>query len=153
MATQPDFFLYDRIGRLAAVIEISAKRGTSSEWAAEFRRNILAYFEAFRGAPLFLLVTPDRLYLWKDAPTDLEDESPPVPPDYEVDGGPLFSRYLERTRLKLEEISRPAFELIVMSWLGDLIRQTPDVLGIDGLEDSGLPEAARDGRLAEPVAA
>jgi hypothetical protein len=74
------------------VIGSVSKRGTSSEWAAEFRRNILAHFEAFRGAPLFLLVTPSRLYLWKDAPTDLVDESPPVPPDYEVDGKLLFSR-------------------------------------------------------------
>jgi hypothetical protein len=153
MATQPDFFLYDRIGRLAAVIEVSAKRGTSSEWAAEFRRNILAHFESFRGAPLFLLVTPDRLYLWKDAPTDLDDESPPVPPDYEVDGGLLFSRYLERTTRKLEKVSRSTFELVVLSWLGDLIRQTPDVLGVQELESSGLSEAARNGRIFDPVAA
>jgi hypothetical protein len=153
MSTQPDFFLYDRIGRLAAVVEVSAKRGTTSEWAAEFRRNILAHFETFRGAALFLLVTPDRLYLWKDAPTELEDESPPVPPDYEVDGRLLFSRYLEQTRMKLEEISRPAFELVVMSWLGDLIRQTPDALGLYGLEGSGLSEAAKNGRIVDPVAA
>jgi hypothetical protein len=153
MATQPDFFLYDRIGRLAAVIEVSAKRGTSSEWAAEFRRNILAHFEAFRGAPLFLLVTPDRLYLWRDAPTDLYDESPPVPPDYEVDGGLLFSRYLKETSRKLKEISRPTFELIVMSWLGDLIRQTPGVLGIQELEGSGLSQAAKNGRIIDTVAA
>src|SRR4051794_38094724 len=152
MATQPDFFLYDRIGRLAAVIEISAKRGTSSEWAAEFRRNILAYFEAFRGAPLFLLVTPDRLYLWKNAPTDLDDESPPVPPDYEVNGRLLFSRYFEQMGRRLEEVSRPTFELIVMSWLGDLIRQTPGILGTE-LEGSGLSEAAKNGRIVDPVAA
>jgi hypothetical protein len=153
MATQPDFFLYDRIGRLVAVIQISARQRTSGEWAAEFRRNIIAHFEAFRGAPFYLLVTPGRLYLWKDALTDLEDESPPVPPDLEVDGRLLFSRYLERTRVKLEEISRPAFELVVMSWLGDLIRQTPDVLSIQGLEGSGLSEAAKNGRIFDPVAA
>src|SRR4051794_12382817 len=35
MATQPDFFLYDRIGRLAAVIEVRNRRRTSSQWAAE----------------------------------------------------------------------------------------------------------------------
>ncbi|HEY2293192.1 MAG TPA: hypothetical protein VGM86_21025, partial [Thermoanaerobaculia bacterium] len=113
MSTQPDFFLYDRIGRLT-----------------------------FRGAPFFLLVTPGRLYIWKDALTDLNDESPPVPPDYEVDGGLLFCRYLERSRWKLEEIHRPTFELIVMSWLSDLIWQRPDVIGIPALESSGLSEAA-----------
>jgi hypothetical protein len=40
-----------------------------------------------------------------------------------------------------------------MSWLGDLIRQTPDVLGIQELESSGLSEAARNGRIFDPVAA
>lgn len=153
MSTQPDFFLYDRIGRLAAVVEVSASPGTSSEWAAEFRRNILAHFETFRGAPLFLLVTPDRLYLWKDAPTDLEDDSTPVPPDYVVDSELLFSRYLEQTRLRLQKISRPAFEMVVMSWLGDLVRQTPEVIGIYGLEGSGLSEAAKNGRIVDSVAA
>ena len=155
MATTPDFFLYDRIGRLAAVVEVRNTHGMSSEWAAELRRNLLAHFEAYRGAPIFVLVTPERIYLWKDAPTDLEEESPPAPPDYEVDASPLFDPYLEQTRLKLrlEDISRPAFELIVISWLGDLIRQAPKAYGAGGLKDSGLAEATRNGRIAEPVAA
>jgi len=153
MATQPDFFLYDRIGRLVAVVQVSARRGTSREWAAEFRRNIIAHFETFRGAPFYLLTTPDRLYLWKNAPTVLDDESPPVPPDYEVDGELLFSRYLEGLSRKQKEIMRPTFELIVMSWLGELTLQTPDVLGIHELEASSLTEAAKNGRIFDPVAA
>lgn len=153
MATQPDFFLYDRIGRLAAVIEVRNRRSTSSQWAAELRRNLLADFEAYRGAPFFLLATPDRLYVWKDAPTDLAEDSPPVLPDYEVDARPLFSRYLERSGRKLEEIHGPTFELIVLSWLGDLTRQARDARGFGELEASGLRDAAKDGRIADPVAA
>jgi hypothetical protein len=155
MATRPDFFLYDRIGRLAAVVEVKNRRGTSSQWAAELRRDLLAHFETFRGAPIFVLVTPDRVYLWKNAPTDLQEDTPPAPPDYEVDAVQVFGPYLERPsrRLSLEEISRPALELVVMSWLGDLIRQTPEARGSGGLEGSGLREAARDGRIADPLAA
>jgi hypothetical protein len=150
MATQPDFFLYDRIGRLAAVIEVRNRRGTSGQWAAELRRNLLAHFETYRGAPFFLLATPAKLYVWKDAATDLTEESPPVLPDYEVDAKPLFSHYLARSGRKLEEIHGPTFELVVLSWLGDLTREAR---GFGELETSGLRDAAQDGRIFDPVAA
>jgi hypothetical protein len=153
MSTQPDFFLYDRIGRLAAVIEVRNRRRASSQWAAELRRNLLAAVETYRGAPFFLLATPDRLYLWKDAPTDLTEDSPPVLPDYEVDAKPLFSPYLGRSGRKLEEIHRPTFELIVLSWLWDLIRQARDASELVELEESGLRDAAKNGRIFDPVAA
>ncbi|HSS76729.1 MAG TPA: hypothetical protein VLV54_08280 [Thermoanaerobaculia bacterium] len=153
MATQPDFVLYDRYGRLAAVIEIKAKRGTSSRWAAEFRRNLLAY-ETFRYAPLFLLVTPDRLYLWKsEVPKDSEADLAPVFPDYAIDAKLVFERYLQGAGVRLEEISGPAFELIVMSWLEDLIHQWPEALRHTQLEGSGLDEAAKNGRITYPAAA
>jgi hypothetical protein len=152
MATRPDFVLYDRHGRLAAIVEVKAKRGTSNSWAAEFRRNLLAH-EAFRQAPYFLLVTPEKLYLWRESSRISGAESSPVPPDYELDAKSLFRRYLERAGLKPEDVSGQAFELIVMSWLGDLILQLPDVLREPDLEDSGLPQAAKDGRIAYPAAA
>jgi hypothetical protein len=152
MATEPDFTLYDRYGRLAAVFEIRAKRGTTSEWAAELHQNLLSY-EAFRYAPFFLLVTPDRVYLWKESPRAVGMESSPIPPDYEIDAKPLFQPYLKGTRQNLVEISRPAFELIVMSWLRDLILQLPETFLLEPLEDTGLTELARDGRITYPAAA
>jgi hypothetical protein len=39
-----------------------------------------------------------------------------------------------------------------MSWLRDLIWQMPDALSIKELESSGLFEAARNGRIFDPVA-
>jgi hypothetical protein len=152
MATEPGFTLYDRYGRLAAVFEIRAKRGTTSEWAAELRQNLLSY-EAFRYAPFFLLVTPDRLYLWKESPRAMGMESSPIPPDYEIDAKPLFQPYLKGTHQKLEEISRPAFELVVMSWLRDLTLQLPEAFLLESLEGTGLTELARDGRITYPAAA
>jgi len=152
MATRPDFVLYDRHGRLAAIIEVKAKRGTSSKWAAEFRRNLLAY-ESFRDAPFFLLVTPDRLYLWKEAPKTSDASVSLKPPDFELDTNLLFRRYLERAGLKLEDVSGQAFELIVMSWLEDLVLQVPEDTQQAELARSGLPQAAKDGRLTFPAAA
>lgn len=151
MTIQPDLVLYDRSGRLAVMVEVKTKRGTTKEWATQLRRNLLAHDEAILRAPFFLLVTPDRLYLWKSMKGDAGPEPLLLPPQFELDARPLFSPYLERAALELEQISAQAFELVVMSWLGDLTRR--DSSGQTRLDDSGLPEAARDGRIAAPIAA
>jgi hypothetical protein len=61
-----DLSLYDRDGRLIAIAEVKNKRGTSPEWAAKFRRNLLVH-SRYAQADFFLLATPDRLYVWKNA--------------------------------------------------------------------------------------
>ena len=70
MFPRADLALYNRDGQLIAVVEVKNKLGTSAIWAAQLRRNILAH-GGFQNAPYFLLMTPDRIYLWKDAGTDL----------------------------------------------------------------------------------
>ena len=92
--------MYDRSGEKVAVVEIKNRRGTSRQWATEFRRN-LADYGLLRGAEFFLLATPDRLYLWRGA----GDGSAMEPPDYEVDGGSVFARYFDRAHLDPDHIS------------------------------------------------
>ncbi len=67
--------------------------------------------------------------------------------------GLVFKRYLEGTGLNLEDVSGQTFELIVMSWLGDLILELPDASRQAELKKSGLPQVAKDGRIAFPAAA
>ena len=42
MTAKSDLVLYDRHGQLAALVIIKNKRGTTRDWATQFRRNILA---------------------------------------------------------------------------------------------------------------
>jgi hypothetical protein len=44
MLPSVDLALYDRDGQLTAVAEVKNKVGTSREWAARLRRNILAHW-------------------------------------------------------------------------------------------------------------
>jgi len=46
----------------------------------------------FGDAVFFLLVTRDRLYLWKDAGTDPVE----LPPAHEVDAEAIFAPYFDR---------------------------------------------------------
>ena len=50
-----------RSGRPTVVAEITTKRGTSRDWTAESRRNMLAHGRSY-SAEFFLIVTLERLY-------------------------------------------------------------------------------------------
>ena len=146
MSTRADFTLYDRDGRLTAVAEIKNKLGTSRDWAAQTRRNILAHSGSC-SANFFLLVTPDHLYMWKDAGTEPVD----IPPTYEADSQSAFAPYFERAGVEPHQVSGYAFELLVAAWLGDVIRsaETPEAGADDQnwLAASGFRSALQDGRI------
>jgi hypothetical protein len=147
-----DLTLYDRDRRLIAVAEVKNKLGTSPDWAAKLRRNLLAH-ERHYSADFFLLVTPDRLYIWKNAgaaPTLVQ-------PTYEIDAQPIFTPYFEKAGVNSSNISGHAFELVVAAWLGDLVRseeqQEALTNGQRWLVESGFLTAVRDGRIAYEEAA
>ena len=146
MFTPADLSLYDRSGRLTAVAEIKNKLGTSREWAAQTRRNILAHGGSC-SADFFLLVTPDRLYIWKDVGTDPVR----IPPTYEADTQPEFAPYFESAGVDPRHVSGHAFELLVAAWLGDITRsvETTKELADDQswLAKSGFRSAVKDGRI------
>ena len=146
MLVASDLALYDRRGRLAAVAEIKNRLGTSHEWAARTRRNILAHGGTCY-AEFFLLVTPDRLYLWKDAGT----EPAGVPPDYVADTQSEFEPYFARAGVDPRNVSGAAFELLVGAWLGDVIRSDGaaerDTEDQNWLVTSGFRAAVKDGRI------
>ena len=150
MSTKPDFVIYDRDGRLAVAVGVMARRVTSSRWAAETRRNLVTLGGPgpFRGASFLILATLDRVYIWKEP--HAADE--PAPPDYELDAELIFAPYLGNTRWRLEEIGRDAFELVVMSWLNDLILQAPGAPHVR-LEGLAFFEATKDGRIEDSIAA
>jgi hypothetical protein len=152
MLPHADLALYDRDGQLTAVAEIKNKVGTSREWAAKLRRNILAH-GGFRSIDFFLLVTPDRLYLWKDA----GGEPTLVEPSYEVDAHPVLAPYFARAGVDSTDISGRAFELVVAAWLADLVRSAESPENLAGqqrwLVESGFLDAVTNGRVEYEVAA
>lgn len=144
--------LVNRDGQLMAVVEVKTRRRTSTDWAAQLRRNLLAH-GYFPRARYFLLVTPDRLYLWKGNGT----QPKVVQPTYEIDARPIFAPYFERAGMDPQEVSGPAFELVVAAWLSDLVQSeaSPETLepAPDQLRDSGILEAVRAGRVEYGMAA
>jgi len=150
MRSYADLALYDRNGQLTAIAEVKNKLGTSREWATQLRRNILAHSENYN-AGFFLLVTPDRLYLWKNAGTTALF----IQPHYEINAEPIFAPYFERAGIDPRNVSAHAFELVVGAWLSDLVRagEVPEQVanGQKWLVESGFLTAVKDGRLAYEV--
>ncbi len=146
-----DFLVQDRDFRLRALVEVKARRGSDPEWAAKLRRNILAHGHV-PDAEFFLIVTADRVYIWRGQGN--EDR---VPPTYVLDSKLLFRPYLERAQLDLSKVSPEAFELLVAAWLSDVIHAEQlggEALGGQSLlVEIGLLPALRGGQVSSQVAA
>ena len=144
MPLRADLSLYDANGRLAAIAEVKNRTGTSGTWAAKTRRNLVAHGLGW-GSGFFLLITPDRLYAWKDA----GDDAVEVPPTYEADIGTTFASYCNDAGLAPNRVSGPAFELVVAAWLGDLMHSDDTIENVDQdwLDQSGFRAAVQAGRI------
>ena len=148
MSTRWDLATYDRNNQLVLVVEVKSKLGAPPEWAARLRRNILAH-GTFPNAPYFLMVFPDRFYLWTN--TQLNQEL--IEPTYSIDALPVLQPYLNQSGITVDHVSGQSLELIVASWLNEIIHKTPDELDASQqwLIDSGLYAAVAGGSLDQEV--
>jgi hypothetical protein len=148
-----DFVLHSRDQRLTTLVEVKSKPNTSASWAAQLRRNRLAHGQSSPRGDFLLLVTPDRLYLWKEADAD----SARLMPSFEADARPLFAPYFQRAGVSASVASPHAFELVVAAWLGDLVRgaDSPEKLSAEQpwLIESGLLDAVTGGQIEYATAA
>ena len=132
-----DLSVDNRNGQLTLVVEVKRKTNVSLEWAAKLRRNILAH-GTFPKAPYFLMVFPDKFYLWSNAEA-YHDQSEPT---YTIDASPILQPYFERAGVAADQISGASLELIVASWLGEIIHANQLPENIDAsqqwLIESGL---------------
>ncbi len=112
-----DLSVDNRNSQLTLVVEVKRKTNVSPEWAAKLRRNILAH-GTFPQAPYFLMVFPDKFYLWFNGEAS-QDQSEPT---YTIDASPILQPYFERAGVAADQISGASLELIVASWLGEIIQ-------------------------------
>ncbi len=142
MIATADFAVQSPDKQLQLLVEARKKVPASREWAARMRRNLFAHL-SLPEARFFLLALPERFYLWKDAPSQT-----PVPPNYEEDAQEVLRPYLEKIHIPLANLSENSFELLVQSWLEDLIssdREPPPAQ--QWLKESGLYDAIRNGSI------
>jgi hypothetical protein len=145
MITEADYLVRSSEDRIQLLVEVKTKIPASREWASRMRRNLFTHVPLPR-AKFFLLALPERFYLWKDAAPEAA-----VPPDYEVDAKEVLKPYLEKLQTPLLQLSPSSFELLVGSWLEDLVHADLDGARLapsqKWLIDSGLYDAIRHGSI------
>ena len=141
-----DVIAYDDAGRVILIAEVKSRVGASGQWAAQFRRNMLAH-GILPAALFFLIATPERMYFWKqDRPVTMDE-----PPEFTVDASKEFRPYLDKLRRAPQAIGDQALELLVLSWLTDLARAGDERVKQDPsmkwLADSGLIDSLEKARI------
>lgn len=107
-----DFAGYDSFGQLRAVLDVKKRLGTDSSWAMHLRDGQLER-GTLPASPAFLLVVPDRAYVW---PADAPSGTAPG----ELELGPVLAPYYERLGTTPQTIFPDVFEALVTWWLNDI---------------------------------
>jgi hypothetical protein len=137
----------EKRGNPIVAVEARNVESPSAEWAAQFLTNILEYGEVSR-CPYFLLALRNRLYLWLDPAT------PVSLPDFEGDTADALEPYLVRLRRPIEKLSQSGFEMLIQTWLGEVVMGIlPDAGDRTWLVESGLADAIRDAYIRPKIAA
>jgi len=120
--------------------EVKNQRGKSNEWAAQFRRNMLAH-GTLPPSPFFLIATPDHMHFWNQADSDLAE----LAPQFTMDATSELRPYFEKLGQTPGRLGGPAFEMVVFAWLNDLAEsgqaRASEDPSLRWLSESGLLEA------------
>jgi hypothetical protein len=152
MKQYADIFAFDRNGQLVLIAEAKSKRGTSSDWAAKMRRNMLAH-DLMPNAPYFLLALPDAFYLWDGSGRSAQFSEP----TRRIDPHKFLKPLYEKTGISPTNLTERTFEFIVTSWLNQVLRadSSRDLRNgeQDWLVESGLFDRLLGGHLELETAA
>lgn len=148
----PDIAVYGPDYKLQLVVDVVSRPHASQEWARETRETLLAY-KAIPEAPFFLLALPEAFYLWTPATA----QDPHAFPEHRIDARQALAPYIRGFEDVLEDINPYSLELLVSSWLQDLVYsyRTADSGSEAELQwffESGLAEAIQRGRVVVDVA-
>ena len=149
--TRADVAVYSPEGNLQLVVEIKNRSGASAEWVIQMRRNLRVH-AIIPPSPYFLLVLPDFFYLWTDA-VSVPDLAPPA---YQMKAAEVLAPYLDQSAQSLTDLSEYSLELLVTSWLEDLIGQTSDEIRLvhicngSSTQDCTKPSLMALSRLKRP---
>ncbi len=138
-----DFAVFSPDEQLVLVVEVKNHPGASAEWAAQFRRNLLAHSILPRGSS-FLLALPDRLFLWRDA-QGFDGSAP----DYQIETAEALWPFVGVAAA--QTAGEEGLELAVSAWLDALtsanLQEDEASRRYRWLVDSGLYQRIHGGHV------
>jgi len=137
----------EKRGTPIVAVEARNLDSPSDEWAADFLRNLLESGDLPK-CQYFLLALRNRMYLWRNPmlPVSLAD--------FKGDTSAAVEPYLLMLRRPLEKLSQSGFEMLIQTWLGEVVMGIlPDAGDRTWLVESGLADAIRDAYIRPKIAA
>jgi hypothetical protein len=110
-----DFVAYNRDDDIVLLADAKSRCGTSEDWAAGLRRNMLSH-GFLPSSKFFLIATPDRIYVWKNG----RPGQTAVRPEFTTDAAKVLHPYFQRLNQDPSKIGPEAFEILVLTWLNDV---------------------------------
>ena len=91
------------------VVEVKAREGESPDWAIRLRRNLVAH--AWISAQYyFLIVTPNKLYLWRPSITENASQAP----DFKADSSSILRRDSREHKNLSERLSEESLQVLML---------------------------------------
>ena len=155
IARRADVAVYSPGRKLQLVVEVKnsayAERPPQN-WAQQIHRNLHAHSGLPPAAYFLLALLPGNFYLWKEGGSHNFDR----PADFEADADQLLQPYFDRLSVPPENASGYDLEVIVSTWLKDLLeKEPPSDEAHQWLLESGLYAALKGGsvEMQAPLAA
>jgi len=140
-----DFAVYDRQGRLSAVVEAKRRFGTDESWARAWHAAVVDNTEHPAAANV-VLFAPDRVYVWRPG------AGRSASPDWTFEAGPWLAPYFARLKIEVKEVDPHVFEAIVGLWLQDVVHGGAPAGNASGSAEHFL-DALRGGEVVQQAAA
>ena len=118
-----DCIAYNEAGMPLVLAEAKNKLGTTPEWAAGLRRNILSHRQ-LPVARYFLVITPEHIYLWVVQSGIGSNDLP----HHVMDARVALRSYLKNLTLEPGYVGAEAFHMVAGAWLRDFSNGR----GVDG---------------------
>jgi hypothetical protein len=140
-----DLMVYDSYGQLVALVVTTTQEETTVRWAIRERARALAW-RPHPTTRFYLIVAPERVYVWKDVPVTAKRANPTLVGDIPrrlLRGWDVAGTY---------PLYRDSCIVSVRQWLTDLQEQRPympEELIPEWVREVGLIDAILDGDVIE----
>lgn len=139
-----DVAVFDKLGNLQLVVEAKYVKPNedTSHRAVQIRRNLLAH-SGIPNTPYFLIVFPDRSYLWKQGLPDRYDRQA----DYSMDSEIVLQSYAGECKAFGPSPRAFEFERLVSDWIEGLTTANDTSKIPEWARNSGLYDAIKNGSV------
>lgn len=152
-----DIAVQDKNGKLVLIVELKIKKDINLvNWASKSYYNLRVNGLIDPYLPYFLLAFPTVFYLWDNDDLKFKQEENLIIPNYTINSQFMLHPYYDRTNTTPDNINGYGLEIIISSWLKDIISGDIDVYQEKQYEDwlikSGLYKSIINGKLNYEIA-